>query len=255
MKGIIVSIVSFFILFGSSLATVGGPQELELLGHDSTTVYYLYHFYDESDEAPQMWKFNLNDRTLEIDQSWCNYPDETIEDALKRINLGNAQLIPIAPDVTYPMDQLMIFQLDSISRFSEYYQVYHTVYPFKVQFGDVEANIEVYFDNGNAPQITQFYTINDLHFVELRYNGILMEGGYKKDTLIVFQDISQPTTTDLPDSTTTAQDTTSNDKAEDGEKGETYWKKGSPNYMYIIVPLLLVLIPIVILKSKKGKKD
>lgn len=40
------------------------------------------------------------------------------------------------------------------------------------------------------------------------------------------------------------------------EEGDgTYWKKGRPNFIFIIVPLLIVAAPIIILRYRKNKPE
>lgn len=234
-----------------SFATTGGDYELVTLGADESGIYFLHYYHDESDRAPALWKYNFDSNKISQTYDWSNYPKESIEDGIIRMGWDN--LSKISMDNSFDLSQIQMLELAPIKIFDKFNEEYYSVFPYQVQFGNQQITLNQCYSNKSTPTIVELFTLNDIHFVHLRYLGLCYEGGYNKDTVFAFNNTfaSAMVSDSINEPALGAIEIADSLYDQNQEKNDTYWEKGSPNYIYVFLPIILILLPILILKWKK----
>lgn len=164
-------------------ATVGGPQLLKFLGHKENSLYFIYEYHDERVNPPELWRYDISDDSLYISSDWINYPEESIDEALKRNDLDMRQL----PDTIAAHGQIDFDYGHPVERYMESMDIFYDLYPVNVKWEDETFKIYQCYDRIERPKVHKAYTFQDLDIslAIIRYKGICFETGYLKDTLLI----------------------------------------------------------------------
>lgn len=191
-----------FIFFpGALYATVGGPQFLQILGYKENSLYFIYEYHDEGVNSPELWRYDLSGDSLYITSDWINYPDESIDKALKRHNLD---MLRVPDTIAYaPDDHIRFIFGEPVEQYMESMDVYYDLYPVNVQWDDELYNIFQCYDRNEQPEVRTALTFKDLKIslAIIRYKGICFETGYLKDTLLIKPSQENASVKPLPQAT------------------------------------------------------
>lgn len=254
MKNIILLILTFFYI--QTQATFGGPREVKAIGYTDTDVYFIMEYFDESGRNPELWKYNFSTEKITIDYNWMPV-DGNLESAIKKLNINKMK--KEFDEYTFNVGDIDINSYEPIESLNKELDVYEMTYPYGIHYNYFSIEVET-CDDGE-PQIHHHFTINNTHFAIIRYTGLCYEMGYKKDTVFAFSDeVNEIITDSIPIDSDSIELVDSSkvekqEKGNDEEKKETYWKRGTPNYLFIIFPVVMVLLAVVVLKWKKKEED
>jgi len=257
MKYLLLIIIPLF-CFGKSFATVGGPQELTTIGYTDSAVFFTKEYFDESARGAQLWIYNISTGLITVDDSWSfeeTYRDteNIVKDMRAKYSINKMK--KAFDEYSYNVNDIDIIALETIQKFDKYNEVYYESTRFVLKYNYYVISLEV-CDSGK-PKIQHHFTINDNHFAIVRYTGLCYETGYKTDTLFAFTDQFIPHSIQLDETIFTdsisISDSSSIDQQEDEPKTKekTYWKRGEPNYLFIILPVVLIIVVVIVLKWKK----
>ncbi len=177
-------VLALFCASRLTLATVGGPLVIEVLGvsPDSTRIYWTFHFQGETDELFPVFFYSTEKEKLQQRHGWSNYPNEDIEESFARYRRK--------------------FQLDTSNRStdnsyqvvykdSSYYNdtIHYLPYPIFSYYVYLPSDTIVVRNRSHkkyVPRIIRSYQLKDGVLAHVcRFMGIAMEGGYTKDTVII----------------------------------------------------------------------
>lgn len=190
-----------FLLFltPAIFATVGGPEEIEVLGWNpqESKAYFLRVHYDASDRAPDLITYDvLNKRLIiEKEQAQNSFADfdqyyKFKADYHKFIEELKSNLKPLlkATDLRVALTKysdgdyyVYGFEDDPESKVN-YWKYLATIYKNDKWAG--AEYVEVYDDNKIETLAMLVTPDKYLNVVILRYKGIPFEGGYNKDKII-----------------------------------------------------------------------
>ncbi len=189
----------FFVLvflvgaFQASYSTVGGPEEIDVLGFDpsSSAIYFSYNYYNEGDQLPDLLEYSTKNRSLTI---WrversdeVNYSDA--KDALENyFNRLKKTLKPLDPLKSNDVKVLIEPIGRGEKKAAKDYSVPFWDYRVRIIRDNKEANsktFRVYHNKDGIKALNVFSTPDRLSSVAvIRYEGIWMETGYDMDHLL-----------------------------------------------------------------------
>lgn len=180
----IYTLLSVFIFFSEAVyATVGGPQFLQFLGYKENNLYFIYEYHDEMVNAPELWRYEISADSLYVTKDWLDYPDESVNEALKRHDLEGLQI----PDRVAAKNQLRFEFGEPVQRYMESMEMFYDLYPVNVKWGEEAYKLLQCYNKIDQPEINRTYSFPDLgiSLAIIRYKGICFETGYLKDTLLI----------------------------------------------------------------------
>lgn len=191
-------IIWITILFSFSIqsyATLGGPEEITVLGYDQKDqkIYLLRHYVDESGRLPQLYYFQLNSKTpnkfitvssiypsKKLMQHDFVQAEKKFDNTLKAIGAHLKPLTPYKAPHTVKIlpHSVSIKKMPSTEDPSFIYTQRNTVYTVQSIQLKSQKQTAVHYDEQLS--ISQSYTIpqHNKILVIVKYDGIPIETGY-----------------------------------------------------------------------------
>lgn len=178
-------VIAACLFLNSVYATVGGPLVIEILGvnPDSTRLYWTYHFHGESDELFPVIFYSTEKDKLQERHGWSSYPDEPIEESFTRYR----RKFQLDSSNRSTNADYSIAYLDSSYHEDTVNWLPYPIFSYTVTLPNDTIVVHNCGHKDYVPRILRSYQLKQGVVAHLcRFMGIAMEGGYTKDTIIIF---------------------------------------------------------------------
>lgn len=195
--------ISFALLFffpSLSFATVGGPQEIEILGYETKEqkIYVLKHFYDARGRLPQLYYYQLNAKNpqqlIEVKSIYLHPISKKIDydqepthfnQQLKQIKNRLQKLTPLlAQDLEL---QILSAQAKKPSSQQNFIQKVSYHYQYRVAWNQQMSLLTTATSYHPHLKIRQAFQIpkQNMSIAIVRYLGIPFETGYHQEETVL----------------------------------------------------------------------
>ncbi|OGC32971.1 hypothetical protein A2311_05445 [candidate division WOR-1 bacterium RIFOXYB2_FULL_48_7] len=171
-----------FVLFGPALATVGGEEEIEILGADPSgrSIYLIYQYYNEGPSMTELWHYSLPDRQLNkltFRDEEENYSRDQLTNQLYKIKKHLRPLRPINPEQFPVVITLLASKEDNTFN----YPIPYWEYQLSYDQGKSHLRLKNYWVKDVTIK-SYWQTANGTSKLAIaRFTGLPEEGGYKVD--------------------------------------------------------------------------